>query len=110
MNVLFTPEVEDYLFNLVEILFKKQYFAYYENAEKYVIDLITQINNYIHIRSKHIAPPRFRKYGRDLYYVTFKSSKRITWYVFLLYMVPKRIIILSATLLTTMFQRSISKD
>jgi hypothetical protein len=82
MKVLFLPIVENYLFDLVEILYKKGYFSFYENAEKYVSDIIIDIQTNINIRVKHKAPLRFKKYGTNLYYVTYKSNKRTTWYIF----------------------------
>ncbi|SEA52538.1 hypothetical protein SAMN05216331_1786, partial [Porphyromonadaceae bacterium KH3R12] len=39
MRVLFLPEVENYLFELTEILYKKEYFGFKERAVKYVVDL-----------------------------------------------------------------------
>lgn len=82
MKVLYYPEVEDYLFDLVNILFEKDYFSFYENAESYVSDIITEIETSIHLKLKHKAPRHFNKYGKNLYYVTYRKSRRTTWYIF----------------------------
>jgi len=36
MKVLFLPEVENYLFEITEILYQKEYFGFKESAVKYV--------------------------------------------------------------------------
>ena len=43
MTVLFLPEVEEYLYELIEILYHKEYFGFKENAINYVTDLINDI-------------------------------------------------------------------
>lgn len=82
MSVLFTPRVEDYLLTLVTKLYEKEYFSYLENAENYVEDIVFEIKNNIYMKPKKKAPPRFRKYGKNLYYVIYRKSKRTTWYIF----------------------------
>ena len=62
MNVQFNPEVEDYLFDLIEILYQKEYFSFYDNAEKYVMSLVMDIELNINIKQKKKSPPRFRKF------------------------------------------------
>jgi hypothetical protein len=83
MKVIFTPEVEDYLYDLVEILYVKGYFSFYENAERYVSKLIEDIQQNINKRQKKPAPLRFRRYGS--YYVMYKPNKHTTWYIFFNY-------------------------
>ena len=36
MTVLFLPEVEEYLYELIEILYYQEYFGFKENAINYV--------------------------------------------------------------------------
>lgn len=63
MKVLFLPEVEDYLFELVEILFKKEYFGFEESAIEYVVSLENNIRLGLHEKLKYPSPPYFDKYG-----------------------------------------------
>ena len=80
MIVQFTPQVEDYLFDLIEILHQKGYFSFYDTAEKYVMKLLEDIESNIHIKQKKKAPVRFQKYAS--YYITYRPNKRTTWYIF----------------------------
>ena len=45
MNVIFSPKVEEYLFELTEILYKKEYFGFKKSAVKYVKDLLNDIKS-----------------------------------------------------------------
>ena len=38
MKVIALPEVREYLMELIQILYKKEYFGFEENAQKYVED------------------------------------------------------------------------
>lgn len=80
MKVTFSPEVEDYLFELIEILYEKAYFSYKENATKYVIQLVENIETTIHLRQKHVSPKKLKMYGD--FYKQFRMNKKTTWYAF----------------------------
>ena len=82
MNVIFSPEVEEYLFELTEILYKKEYFGFKESAVQYVKDLIFDIRANLPISVKRTAPEYFSKYGEKLLFSMFKKSKATQWYVF----------------------------
>lgn len=82
MKVLFLPEVEEYLFELVDILYQKQYFSYYESAISYVEDLVKDIQDSLGFEIKRKAPEYFSRYGRDMYYVKYKKNHNTQWYVF----------------------------
>lgn len=43
MKVIALPEVREYLMELIQILYKKEYFGFEENAQKYVEELIFDI-------------------------------------------------------------------
>ena len=45
MKVIALPEVREYLMELIQILYKKEYFGFEENAQKYVEELIFDIKN-----------------------------------------------------------------
>jgi hypothetical protein len=55
MKILFLPETEDYLFELTEILYQKEYFAFKESAVKYVTSLKDDIreNLYSKVKKQH---------------------------------------------------------
>ena len=82
MKVLFLPEVEEYLVNLIEILYQKEYFGFKESATKYVVDLVKEITDSLPNKQKKIAPDYFSRYGKDMLYVNFKRNKQTQWYVF----------------------------
>ncbi|MCD7901651.1 MAG: hypothetical protein LUH22_17875 [Bacteroides sp.] len=82
MKIIYAKEVRVYLWELIEMLYFKEYFGFKDLARKYVIELVTDIAATIHIRQKHKAPPYFSRYGNDLYYITFPKNKHTTWYFF----------------------------
>ena len=82
MKVLFLPEVEDYLYELTEILYQKEYFGFKESAVEYVTDLENDIRTNLPNKVKRPAPLIFDKYGKKLLYSTFQKNKTTQWYVF----------------------------
>ena len=82
MKIIVLPEVRQYLSELSWILYEKDYFGYYEMAEKYTDTLLDDIENTLHISQKRPAPPYFQRYGKNLYYSIFRKSKHTQWYVF----------------------------
>ena len=46
------PEVREYLMELINILYKKEYFGFEENAQKYVEELFFDISNN-HVTAQH---------------------------------------------------------
>jgi len=82
MRILAIPEVSEYLDDLVDILFEKEYFSYVEDAVDYVDELRNDIKTKLHTKIYKLAPPYFDKYGKNMKYAGFKKNKRTTWYVF----------------------------
>ena len=82
MNVVLTPEVKEYLNDLVTILYEKGYFGTKEFSKRYVDALLDDIERNLPARTHKQAPPYFDKYGNDMEYAVFKKSKRTEWYVF----------------------------
>lgn len=80
--VLFAPEVEDYLFELAEILHKKEYFGFKKSAVRYIQELVYEIINTLPNKVNKPAPPYFNRYGRGLLYSVFKRNINTQWYVF----------------------------
>ena len=82
MKVLFLPEVEDYLYKLTEILYKKDYFGFKESAVRYVTDLKNDIKINLPNKVKRPAPRFFDRHGKKMLYATFQKNKSTQWYVF----------------------------
>jgi len=83
MKVYAKVEVIEDLEKLIDVLFEKGYFSYEESSVTYVIDLFEDILKYLPIKLKKPAPKYFTtRYGKGLYFATFKKSKRTQWYVF----------------------------
>lgn len=59
MKVLFLPEVDDALFDLIKILYSRQYFSFAESAITYVEELVAEIETTIHSKPHKIAPSYF---------------------------------------------------
>ena len=82
MKVVFTADVEEDLYNLIEILVEKGYLGTYSFAISYVEELIIDIQRNIHFKLKKKAPAFFERYGKDMYYITYQRTLNTTWYVF----------------------------
>jgi hypothetical protein len=82
MKVVVTPQVYAYLENLVLILYENDYFGLEEAARKYVDDLYYDITERLPICVKKPAPKYFDKYGKGMYYASFRKNKNTQWYAF----------------------------
>lgn len=82
MKILFLPEVENYLFELVKILYEKEYFGFEESALNYIIDLENSIKKDLPTKLKRPTPSHFDKYGKKMLYAVFKKNSTTQWYVF----------------------------
>ena len=82
MKVLIIPEVRQYFYDLQLIMFEKDYFSYYEDAEEYVEELVADIKKNLPQKQSKPAPKHFDMYGKDMEYAAFKKNKNTTWYVF----------------------------
>lgn len=82
MKVLFAPEVEEDLYELIEVLVEIEYLGTYPFAISYVEDLIADIQQNIQSKLKKKAPAFFERYGKDMLYVTYQRNPNTTWYIF----------------------------
>lgn len=82
MKVLFLPEIRQYFQELVDILFEKEYFGFEDSAVNYVRDLFFDIENSLPLRPKRKAPSIFNRYGKNMFYASFRKSKTTQWFVF----------------------------
>lgn len=81
-QVLALPEVRNYFAELMQILYNEGYFSFESNAIEYVTDLFADIEQNLPTKSKKPAPDHFQKYGKNLFYASFRKSRHTQWYVF----------------------------
>ena len=82
MKVLAKPDIIEYLDNLVDILFQKEYFSYAEDAMDYVDELRNDIKTKLHAKLHKPAPAHFDSYGKNMEYAVFRKNRQTAWYVF----------------------------
>jgi hypothetical protein len=78
--IKFLPEVEDYLEDLIEILYQKEYFGFEESSYEYVLSIVNYVLENIQTVKTKITPEELSHRGSS--YIAFRSSKRTTWYIF----------------------------
>mgnify|MGYP001236391310 FL=1 len=82
MSVLFDKRVEEYLNELVDVLYGNDYFGLKSSAYDYVEWIIDTVEQEIYTIPCKIAPTYFSRYGKNLYYSVFKRNNNTQWYVF----------------------------
>jgi len=82
MKVLFSPLVRSCFQEMEEILYKKEYFGFEDSAIQYVRELIFEIRDTLPRCRKKPAPTYFNRFGKNLYYSSFRKNKATQWYVF----------------------------
>lgn len=82
MKVVFASEVEEDLYELIEVLIEKEYLATYPFAISYVENLISDIQQNINSKLKKKVPAFFERYGNDMQYITYQRNANTTWYIF----------------------------
>ena len=82
MNVIILPEVLEYLEELVDILYEKEYFSFLETSRNYVTELLDDIKTTLPARLSKPAPKYFDQYGKNMEYTGFRKNKHTSWYVF----------------------------
>jgi len=82
MSVVILPEVLDYLDDLVVVLYKKEYFGFLETSSDYVKELLKDVKANLPTMQHKPAPKYFDKYGKGMYYASFRKNKQTIWYAF----------------------------
>lgn len=82
MKIIYQPQVVEYLNELVDILYEREYFGFKESAYDYVDWILDRIAKNINTISAKIAPEYFSRYGNNLFYFSLKRNAQTTWYVF----------------------------
>ena len=75
-----TPDVVRFLDDLINELYKKEYFGFIESAEKYVSDIYKAIPDRIKKTTHKKTPNNIKYLGSN--YIFYKANARTTWYVF----------------------------
>ena len=78
MRVVFSPEVEDELAELIEVLVSARYLGTYDAAVRYVSELIRTIEQTIAYKAQKVNPFLYPQYR----YVVYRKSHHTYWYVF----------------------------
>ncbi|MBR4757364.1 MAG: hypothetical protein IK084_01010 [Bacteroidaceae bacterium] len=81
-RVVALPEVRKYFAELMQILYDKGYFSFEDYAIEYVTDLFADIEQNLPTKSKKPAPAYFERYGKNMFYASFRKSRHTQWYVF----------------------------
>lgn len=82
MDVKFSRATLAYLDGLIDLLIEKGYFSFYDSSYSYIEDIKNYIVDNIQTRPKYKAQPRFTRYGKNMYYITYKRNRQTTWYIF----------------------------
>ncbi len=83
MTVIYLPETEQYLLELIEVLYFEDYFAFPENAVEYVQNIRRYIEKTLqHSQVQREVPRYFERYGKNMNYITYKASRKTHWYIF----------------------------
>ena len=75
-KVIVLPDVEDMLLELVNILFREEYFSFRQSAKDYVNEIIDFIYT---IPTQRKKATHRNRYGN--WYCAFKINKHTTWYI-----------------------------
>jgi hypothetical protein len=81
IEIAFYPPVLDHLDQLSYSLYKNDYFGFIDSAIDYIDRMVDYIVNNIHHSPHKKAPHYFNKFGNELFYITYQSSKQTSWYI-----------------------------
>ncbi|MDR1542988.1 MAG: hypothetical protein LBS50_00980 [Prevotellaceae bacterium] len=80
-KIVYTKEIDIYIHDLMFVLFEKEYFSFFEDAQNYVEKMLSYIEKYVGILPDKDAPSYFARYGANLKYITCRANKSTTWYI-----------------------------
>ena len=78
--IIYVPEVEQYLEDLVDILFYEEYFGFEDAAQSYAEKIVHFIEQDIQNFPARKTPDKLKNFGSN--YIFYKSNQRTTWYIF----------------------------
>jgi hypothetical protein len=79
-EIIIEDGVHYFLQELVQKLYKEEYFGFEETAHKYVDKIYDFIYTELPKNTHKSTPKRLIKHGK--YYTMYKAGKRTAWYVF----------------------------
>ena len=80
VKIIYIPEVEIYLEDLVDILFYEEYFGFEDAAQNYAEKIVHFIEEGIETFPAKKTPKELKNFGQN--YIFYKSTQRTTWYIF----------------------------
>ena len=80
ITIIYIPEVEVYLEELVDILFYEEYFGFEDAAQVYAEKIVPFIADSIETFPARKTPKELKNFGQN--YIFYKSNQRTTWYIF----------------------------
>ena len=92
ITIFYAPKVSEYLNNLIDILYKNDYFGYRESAKEYVIDLRNKIELSLPLSTSRFPKYRRKVYGKYTKYIIIRKNKHTSYYIFFLQKADKYIV------------------
>ena len=80
IKLIIDEEASLYLDELIEVLYKNDYFGYIESAERYVSKIYSFIFDNLETFPPKTTPAELQKFGST--YIFYKINPRTTWYIF----------------------------
>ncbi len=80
VTIIYIPEVEVYLEDLVDVLFYEEYFGFEDAAQNYAEKIVHFIEESIQTFPPKKTPKELKNFGQN--YIFYKLTQRTTWYVF----------------------------
>ncbi len=86
-TIVIRPSVDEYLSELIHILYEQEYFGFLSSAEKYIKDIYSFLEQDLpKLHRLNLCPkakPYFSKYGENLHIAAYRRPKtKTTWYAF----------------------------
>ena len=69
VSVQYLPEIEDFINNLSDLLFEKEYFSFYEYSANYVDNLTFFIEKELFNFPHKITPIKLKKFGSNYAFI-----------------------------------------
>ena len=79
-KVIYSLEFHEKLEELVEILYKKEYFGFLDSSVLYVLKIYDFVDENINKPISKNSPLNFQKHGKK--YLRYKANQQTTWYIF----------------------------
>lgn len=80
IEVIFSAEFDKIAEELILILFLKDYFSFFEDADNYVQKIYAYVRGNITTYPAKNTPEFYKQYGEN--YLLYKANANTTWYIF----------------------------